>query len=401
MDPDRTPTEPTTDFEPPAATSVVTGPSLASTSPAAGRRRGSMAPAGGDRARPGGDVQRRDRGRTPGDARLGHCRDDDPEPPPAAGAGLRPHPRGVGHPPQASTSAPTELNDKELIYGAINGMTEAVGDTGHTSFLTPAERAATAERPVRLVRRDRRPDRRRRGRPAADRRRLQGQPGREGRPASSVTRSSRSTASDDQGPRRSTRSSAGSAARPGSKVKVTVRHGADGKDRETLSMMRADVAGRVRHLDHGPGHEDGADPPRPVLERRRRRTVKKPLKAIEAAGADRLVLDLRGNPGGYVNEADGGRQPVPDKAATSSSSATPTATRRHHPVSAGRRGDRPPAGRPRRRRHGQLRRDRLGRAPGREAGRDHRHRRRTAPARSSASSRCPTGRRCASGPSSG
>ena len=29
------------------------------------------------------------------------------------------------------------------------------------------------------------------------------------------------------------------------------------------------------------------------------------LKAARAAGADRLVLDMRGNPGGYVNEAVG------------------------------------------------------------------------------------------------
>src|SRR6186997_2980337 len=41
MDPTPIPTEPTTDIEPPA-TAVVTGPSLASTSPAAGRGRGSM-----------------------------------------------------------------------------------------------------------------------------------------------------------------------------------------------------------------------------------------------------------------------------------------------------------------------------------------------------------------------
>ena len=32
--------------------------------------------------------------------------------------------------------------------------------------------------------------------------------------------------------------------------------------------------------------------------------VKAALGEIKAAGADRLVLDLRGNPGGYVNEAD-------------------------------------------------------------------------------------------------
>ena len=33
-----------------------------------------------------------------------------------------------------------ELDDKELIYGAIEGMTEAVGDTGHTDFMTAEER---------------------------------------------------------------------------------------------------------------------------------------------------------------------------------------------------------------------------------------------------------------------
>ena len=33
--------------------------------------------------------------------------------------------------------------------------------------------------------------------------------------------------------------------------------------------------------------------------------VKSAVPAARAAGADRLVLDLRGNPGGYVNEAEG------------------------------------------------------------------------------------------------
>ena len=41
MDPEPIPTEPTTDPEPPDATSLATGPSLAPTSPAAGRGRGS------------------------------------------------------------------------------------------------------------------------------------------------------------------------------------------------------------------------------------------------------------------------------------------------------------------------------------------------------------------------
>ncbi len=41
--------------------------------------------------------------------------------------------------------ARSELDDTKLAYGAITGLTEAVGDTGHTSFLTPADRAARAQ----------------------------------------------------------------------------------------------------------------------------------------------------------------------------------------------------------------------------------------------------------------
>jgi carboxyl-terminal processing protease len=33
-----------------------------------------------------------------------------------------------------------ELDDTTLIYGAIDGLTKAVGDTGHTDFMTPQER---------------------------------------------------------------------------------------------------------------------------------------------------------------------------------------------------------------------------------------------------------------------
>ena len=33
-----------------------------------------------------------------------------------------------------------ELDDQKLIWGAIDGLTQAVGDTGHTDFMTPEER---------------------------------------------------------------------------------------------------------------------------------------------------------------------------------------------------------------------------------------------------------------------
>ncbi len=38
---------------------------------------------------------------------------------------------------------PQSLDDQELVYGAIGGMTDAVGDEGHTSFMTAAEAKAS------------------------------------------------------------------------------------------------------------------------------------------------------------------------------------------------------------------------------------------------------------------
>jgi carboxyl-terminal processing protease len=39
----------------------------------------------------------------------------------------------------------SELDSRELAYQAIEGLVEAVGDTGHTSFMTPEEREANRE----------------------------------------------------------------------------------------------------------------------------------------------------------------------------------------------------------------------------------------------------------------
>ena len=140
MDPEPIPTEPTTDTEPPAATPVVTGPSLASASPAAGRGRGStirravIALALVLTFSVGIGVGRLD---LPALGGFGTTT-------PAPSGGTAPtnfglikeawdtlHSKYVGA---------DELNDRDLIYGAINGMTQAVGDTGHTSFLTPEQR---------------------------------------------------------------------------------------------------------------------------------------------------------------------------------------------------------------------------------------------------------------------
>ena len=62
--------------------------------------------------------------------------------------------------------------------------------------------------------------------------------------------------------------------------------------------------------------------------------MKSALTDAKAAGADRIVLDLRGNPGGYVNEAVAiASQFLVEGSSTSS--ATPTATSTPHPVAQG------------------------------------------------------------------
>ena len=107
-----------------------------------------------------------------------------------------------------------------------------------------------------------------------------------------------------------------------------------------------------------PGHEDRADPPRPVLGRRRRRPQGAPSARRATAGADRLVLDLRGNPGGYVNEADAvASQFLKSGIVFIERGADGKETKHRGPAGRARHG--PAAGRPRRRRDGQLVRDRV------------------------------------------
>src|SRR5260221_6756355 len=146
MDPDSIPTEPIIDPGPLDATAVATGPSQASGSPTAGRGRGTA-------------IRRAAIGLALaltfsvgiGVGSLVTSAED--------GAGTAtPNPTG------AATSArelalidqawdilhdqyvgKDELDDQALAYGAIRGLTEAVGDIGHTSFLTAEERAARTD----------------------------------------------------------------------------------------------------------------------------------------------------------------------------------------------------------------------------------------------------------------
>ena len=192
-----------------------------------------------------------------------------------------------------------DLNDQALAYGAINGLADAVGDTGHTSFMTPQERQSSQSS-------------------------LSGSYVGIGAEMDTTTDGLplvvgvfRDSPADAAGLHAGDimitvdgRSTAGASldtviswvrGEAGTTVVLTVKAGADAPER-TLKIVRADVhiqpvswtmvAGSktavVRLEQFSKGASDALIPA---------------LKAARAAGADRLVLDLRGDPGGYVGEA--------------------------------------------------------------------------------------------------
>jgi carboxyl-terminal processing protease len=194
-----------------------------------------------------------------------------------------------------------ELDDTTLAYGAIEGLTEAVGDTGHTSFLTPQERADRAEELSGSyvgigVRIDAAED----GRPLIVGV-FRGSPAEAaGLEAGDIIVSVDGRATDGHDLDEVASWIRGVA---GSTVLLTIRSGADGPERE-LSIVRAEVVVetvswaivpgtttavlRLEQFSYGAADE-----------------LKAALGDIRAAGADRVVFDLRGNPGGYVDEAVG------------------------------------------------------------------------------------------------
>lgn len=295
-EPERIPTEPTSDAGPPEPTPVVTGPSLDPSSTAAGRRRRSW-------ARRVVIVAMLVATFTVGIG-VGHLAT------PAAGDTAASNPAEsseLGLIKEAWDTihkeyvARSELDDRQLAYGAINGLADAVGDTGHTSFLTPEERAARAQDlsgsyvgiGVRID-------------PAAD-----GRPQVvgvfDGSPAAKagVLVGDIMVEVDGKSTTGHTIDEVSGWVRgeAGTAVKLVVRNGVDGPDR-TYTITRAAVpitsvswtlvpGGRTAVLRLESFANGSAD------------EVVAALKAIQAAGADRLVLDIRGNPGGYVNEAVG------------------------------------------------------------------------------------------------
>ena len=357
MDTDRIPTEPTTDHVPPSVTSLTPGPSQAPTSPAAGRGRRTGVIGSGRRGRVGRDVQRRDRVGSLLVAASGGTAGTTPDPAAPAGPDrVRGHPRGLGHhPPRVRRSRRARRSGAHLGRHRRHDP----GGRRHRPHRLHDPRGARAAQRVaeRLVRRHRRAHRSDRGGPAADRRRLPGQPGRGGRPRGR-RRHHRRRRHGRPPARPSTRSPRSSAARPARRSRSPSSADGTGPER-TLDIVRADVPIQPVSWTMVPGHDDGPHPPRPVLQRRRRRDRRRRSRTPRPPGADRVVLDLRGNPGGYVNEAVGiasqflderrrlpraqrpGRRDRPRRVArtawpptcrsSSSSTATPPAARRSCP----------------------------------------------------------------------
>ena len=299
-DPDTIPTEPTTDPAPPATNVFAAGPSQAWGSPAAGRGRGptigrlvigvalaltfSVGIGVGLIAAPAlGDANGTAPGPTTGSADAFALISEAWE---------------ILHRDYVGAD---ELNDKTLAYQAIEGLTEAVGDTGHTSFLTPEERAERSEELSGSyvgigVRIDAAED----GRPL-----IVGVFRDSPAEAANLKPGDIIVAVDGQSTSDHDLDEVAGWIRgeAGSTVVVSVQEGVDGVPRE-VSIVRAEVAVqtvswtmvegsstavlRLEQFSHG-----AAD------------ALKAALEEIREAGADRLVLDLRGNPGGYVDEATG------------------------------------------------------------------------------------------------
>ena len=210
------------------------------------------------------------------------------------------HPTRPGTCSTPSTSAHRELDSKALAYAAIEALAEATGDTGHTRFLTPTEREnARQDLSGSFVGIGVQVDTDAKG-ARADRRRLRRQSG-EAAPASvAATSSSPST----------TPSTAGSAldvivqrvrGPEGTEVRLSIERTGQAEPLDVV-VKRAKIERPAVSWTLVPGSTI-ADIRLDQFQSGAGDEFKAALTAAEAAGATGAVIDLRGNPGGYVDEA--------------------------------------------------------------------------------------------------
>ena len=215
-----------------------------------------------------------------------------------------------------------QLDDRDLAYAAIDGLTEAVGDTGHTSFLTPEERRERQDSlsgsyvgiGVRIdAGEEAEPEPGPSGSAAPDPTATPAPVGPprivevfEGSPAekAGVKAGDLIIAVDGTSAEGKTLDEVATLVRgeAGTSVSITLRS-ADGTER-TLEIIRADVPLHPVSWTMVPGTQTALID-LDQFSNGAADAMVEALKAARAEGAERVVLDLRGNPGGYVNEAVG------------------------------------------------------------------------------------------------
>ena len=194
-----------------------------------------------------------------------------------------------------------ELDDQDLIYGAIRGMTEAVGDTGHTDFMTAEERQQRNESlsgsyvgiGVRIDPTDE-------GLPKIVGVFDDSPAEKAGLETGDVIISVDGVTTTDKTIDEVAELVRGEA---GTTVTLVVRADGTGPER-TYDIVRADVPIDPVSWTMVPGTKTALIRLEQFSSGAADQIVET-LNQAKADDADRVILDLRGNPGGYVNEAVG------------------------------------------------------------------------------------------------
>jgi carboxyl-terminal processing protease len=191
------------------------------------------------------------------------------------------------------------LDPSKLTYGAINGMVNAVGDTGHTRFLTPAEVAASHQNLSGTIN-------------GVGARMTQNgsnfviQSVVPGSPAEKAGLRSGDAVLEVDGKSvdGQTLDDVVSSIRGDAGTTVKLQIGRSGQDPFDVSIVRAQVSVPAVSWAMVPGSKTAVVR---IEEFSKGATadLQKAVAAAQKAGAKDLVLDLRDNPGGFVDEAMG------------------------------------------------------------------------------------------------